>query len=268
METNPSPVPAADTTRASAARVYNFYLNGEASFEVDRDFARKMIAAVPEVPIVARLNRAFLRRAVQTCARAGIRQFLDIGSGIPGPGSVLDFAQAIDASSRVVYIDFEPVAVAHGRELLRDHSQAAMGWGDVRDPDAVFAAPEVRGLLDLTAPVALLMLGLLHYIPDDQDPYATVARYRDRVAAGSYLVLSHGTADGRPAPVQSMIDLATTSQNPAYMRSRAEIARFLEGFATLEPGVMYLPDWRPEPADDPGTPAARVMAYGAVGRKP
>ncbi|MGI5238454.1 SAM-dependent methyltransferase [Dactylosporangium sp. CA-139066] len=261
--------PEADTARASAARVYNVYLGGEQNFAVDRAFADQMIATVPEVPIVARLNRAFLRRAVQACARAGVEQFLDIGSGIPDRDSTLDFAAAVRPDSRVVYLDFEPVAVERGRAALAGEPRARMGYADLRDPEGVLGSPEVAELLDLSRPVALLMLGVLHYVADEEHPRAIVTRYRDAVAPGSYLVVSHGTDDGRPEPVRDMIDLtAAESQNPAYMRGRAEIAAFLDGFQLLAPGVVYLPDWRPEPGDDPGTPSARVMAYGAVGRRP
>jgi hypothetical protein len=145
--------------------VYNVYLGGEQNADVDREFARKMIETVPEMPIVARLNRAFLRRAVQMCARAGVRQFLDLGSGIPDRDSTLDFASAIDPDCRVVYLDFEPVAVDLGQAALSGEPRARMGWADARDPDAVLAAPEVTELLDRSEPVALLMLGLLHYGP-------------------------------------------------------------------------------------------------------
>jgi SAM-dependent methyltransferase len=261
--------PEADVARASAARVYNFYLGGEQNFAVDRAFADQMIATVPEVPIVARLNRAFLRRAVQACARAGVEQFLDIGSGIPDRDSTLDFASAVRPDSRVVYLDFEPVAVERGREALLGEPRAAMGYADLRDPEGVLNCPEVTELLDLSRPVALLMLGVLHYVADDECPAGIVSRYRDAVAPGSYLVLSHGTDDGRPVPVRDMVDLtAAEQQDPAYMRGHDDIAAFLDGFAVLAPGVVYLPDWRPEPGDERGTETARVMAYAGVGRRP
>jgi hypothetical protein len=272
MKQTPGWAPAGtDTEVASAARVYDFYLGGQQNFPVDQEFGRRVIEVMPAAPEVARLNRAFLKRAVQHCAQRGIRQFLDIGSGIPtvgGAGNVHEFVQQVAPDCRVVYTDIEPVAIAHGRAILAENPSAAMTKGALEDPDGLLATPEVRRLLDFDQPVAILMLGVLHYIPEEGDPYMLVRRYRDTMSSGSYLVVSHGTDQHRPEPVKAMINLSRSSQNPAYMRSRDEIAGFMDGFDILDPGVVFLPDWRPTSTEDDPSELARTAAYGAVGRKP
>ncbi|MEV4257163.1 SAM-dependent methyltransferase [Spirillospora sp. NPDC049652] len=259
---------APESERASVARVYDFYLGGDHNLPVDREFARQMMERVPEAPEVARLNRAFLRRAVRACARAGIRQYLDIGSGIPTVGNVHEVVAEVRPDGRVVYADHDPTAVAYGREILAGRDAASMVLGDLRDPDGVLADPEVRRLIDWDEPVAVLMLGVLHYVPDTGDPQGLVDRYTALMAPGSALVLSHGTDDALPEHVRSMTDLSKKRQSEAFMRSRAEVAAFLDGLDVLDPGVVFLPEWRPDEGDEQGSPKARVMAYGGVGRKP
>ncbi|SBT43055.1 SAM-dependent methyltransferase [Micromonospora auratinigra] len=261
--TDPSP---AGPRRARVAGVYDYYLGGDLNDEVDREFAERMMASVPEAPEVARLNRAFLARAVRHCARAGVRQFLDIGSAIPRAGTVHEIARAVTPDARVAYVDIEEEAVAHGRALLAGTPGVTMVHGDLRRPDEVLGHPEVRAVLDLAEPVALLMLGVLHYVSDADRPGALVATYREAVAPGSFLVLSHGTDDGAPQPVRSMVDLTEAGQTTAYMRTRAEVAAFLAGFTLLDPGVVFLPRWRPDPGDEPASARAAVMAYAGVGR--
>jgi S-adenosyl methyltransferase len=265
----PAPTPVAvDQERASVAGVYDYYLGGEHNSEIDREFARRMIESVPEAPEVARLNRAFLRRAVRHCAESGVRQFLDIGSGIPTVANVHDFAQAAQPDRRVVYIDSDPVAVSYGEALLADVAGVAMAHGDLREPAAVLANRHVRQLLDFSEPVALLMLGVLHYVSDEEHPIGMVTRYLDAVPSGSYLVVSHGTDDAIPEHLKSMVDLSAAKQKSAYLRSRDEVAAFFAGLELAQPGVVFLTEWRPEPSDEPGSAKARVMAYGAVARKP
>ncbi|WP_051468891.1 SAM-dependent methyltransferase [Actinomadura oligospora] len=259
---------AREPERASVARVYDFYLGGDHNLPVDREFARQMMLRVPEAPEVARLNRAFLRRAVRDCARAGIRQYLDIGSGIPTVGNVHEVVAEVRADGRVVYADHDPTAVSYGREILAGRDAASMVLGDLRDPDGLLADPEVRRLIDWDEPVAVLMLGVLHYVPDSGRPRGLVDRYTSPMAPGSALVLSHGTEDALPEHVRSMTDLSKKRQSEAFMRSRAEVAAFLDGLDVLDPGVVFLPEWRPDAGDEAGSPKARVMAYGGVGRKP
>ncbi|WP_320066139.1 SAM-dependent methyltransferase [Micromonospora sp. RTGN7] len=266
--TDPDPDPAPTASRrARVAGVYDYYLGGDLNDDVDREFALRMMASVPEAPEVARLNRAFLARAVRHCARAGIRRYLDIGSAIPRVGTVHEIARAVVPDARVVYVDIEQEAVAHGRALLDGTPGVAMIEGDLRRPDDLLARPEVRRLLDPGEPVALLLLGVLHYVSDADGPGALVTRYREAVAPGSILVVSHGTDDGAPQPVRSMVDITEEGQTTAYMRTRAEVTAFFAGFNLLDPGVVFLPRWRPEPGDEPGSPRAAVMAYGGVGHR-
>jgi hypothetical protein len=247
--------------------MYDFFLGGRHNFAVDREFARQVIEAVPEAPEVPPHNRAFLRRAVRFCVAQGIRQFLDIGSGIPTTSSVGNVHE-LAPDCRVVYVDIEPVAVRYGQEILRDTGRAAMIQGQLKDPDGILNAPEVRRLLDFDAPLGLFMLGVLHYISDDEDPWSLVARYRDKLAPGSFLVVSHGTEGDKPKPVESMIDLTKSTETPGYMRTGAEVARFFTGFDLVAPGVVCTPDWRPESPDDTGSDAANKLAVAGIGRKP
>ncbi|GAA2704337.1 SAM-dependent methyltransferase [Micromonospora olivasterospora] len=260
--------PPGTPRRASVASVYDYYLGGDRNDDVDREFARRMISSVPEAPEVARLNRAFLTRAVRHCAAAGVRQFLDIGSAIPRVAPVHETAGEKHPDRRVVYVDVEPEAVAHGRDLLAGTPGVAMIQGDLREPDVLLAHDEVRRLIDFTEPVAVLMLGVLHYVADADRPRDLVARYREAMAPGSFLVVSHGTDDGAPERVRSMVDITAEGQTTAYMRARAEVAAFFTGFDLLDPGVVFLPRWRPDPGDPPASPRAAVMAFAGVGRLP
>jgi hypothetical protein len=253
--------------RAKVANVYDYYLGGDHHSEADRAFAEQMMREVPEAQEVARLNRAFLRRAVTYCARAGVRQFLDVGSAIPRVEPVHKTAASFTADPRVVYVDIDEDAVRAGQRLLTGMTGTAMIAGDVRRPEEILDAAEVRRMIDFSEPVALLLLGVLHYVSDGEDPAGVVARYRSALAPGSFLVLSHGTDDGDPRHVQSMIDITQAGQTDAYMRSRAQVAALFDGFRLVEPGVAFLPDWRPDPAAPPASPRARVMAYGAVGSR-
>lgn len=270
---NPTPdwaPPDIDTEQVSISRMYDYFLGGHHNFEVDRAFARQVVEVVPQAPEVARLNRAFLRRAVRFCVRQGIRQFLDIGSGIPTAGSignVHELAQSLDPACKVVYVDIEPVAVKHGQTILRGNDRAAMLEGELKDPDRLLAEPEVHCLLDFEAPLALLMLGVLHYVPDEKNPYSLVRRYRDLLVPGSYLVISHGIEGDRPMPVKSMINLTKMTETPGYMRTREEVEKFFDGCELVEPGVVFTPDWRPESSEDTGSETARKLAVAGVGRR-
>jgi SAM-dependent methyltransferase len=260
-----------DTGEVGISRMYDYFLGGSHHFEADRRFAERILAVVPEAPEVAVLNRAFLLRAVRHCFDLGIRQFLDLGSGIPtvgGVGNTHELAQSLDPRCRVVYADIEPMAVHHGREILADNPLADMVECDIRDFDRLLGTPAVRGLIDFDQPLGLLMLGVLHYVPDADRPGDLVRRYRDVLAPGSCLVVSHGTEGVRPEPVQSMIDLTQSTRTPGYMRTPAEVEAFFEGFELVEPGVVPTPDWRPAPGDDRGGPVARSMACAGVGVKP
>ncbi|SHE53785.1 SAM-dependent methyltransferase [Streptoalloteichus hindustanus] len=257
-----------DLARPSAARVYDYYLGGSHNFAVDRELAAEAVQLWPDLPRIMRTNRAFLRRAVRYCLASGIRQFLDLGSGIPTVGNVHEVAQAVDPGCRVVYVDLDPVAVVHSRAILPREGRTAVVHGDLRDPDAVLAAPAVRELLDPDEPLALLMVAVLHFVQDADDPAAVVARYAEEMAPGSHLVLSHATHEGRPERAEPHQRLYARTRTPMRMRSHAEVAALLDGFELVEPGLVPLPRWRPEVGDAADDHPERFAGYAGVGRKP
>ncbi|WP_205752242.1 SAM-dependent methyltransferase [Cryptosporangium phraense] len=249
--------------RPSAARVYDYYLGGSHNFAVDRAMAEQAIRILPELPANMRANRAFLRRAVRFMIANGVRQFLDLGSGIPTVGNVHEVALSESADARVVYVDNDPVAVAHSQSILEQVPEATIVRADVTDPDAVLAAAHPK--LDFDQPIGVLMVALLHFVPDD--PRGLIARYRDAVVPGSYLAISHGTADQQGDRGSKMEALYSRSANPLVSRDRATIEGFFAGFELLEPGVVFVPRWRPDPGSRPATaPPERTATYAGVGR--
>jgi S-adenosyl methyltransferase len=258
--------PEVDVTRPNAARVYDVYLGGGHNFEVDREFARRATELLPDVAVVARMNRAYLQRVVRELSHAGVEQFLDLGSGIPTAGNVHESARAINPKARVVYVDNEPVAVAHSSMILEGNDLAGVVNADVRNPDAVLGHPQTRRLLDLDQPVALIMCTILHFISDADDPIGIVRTYRDALCAGSYLAISHGTTDNRP-DLAAFGEAYRDTPNPVTLRPRAAVERFFDGFDLIEPGLVFTPQWRPEAPDDVGTGPERSGVYAGVGRK-
>ncbi|HEX6359681.1 SAM-dependent methyltransferase [Actinophytocola sp.] len=255
-----------DLDQPSAARVYDYLLGGACNFEHDRVFAEKLLSTIPEAREVARRNRAFLRRAVRFCVDQGIRQFLDIGSGIPTVGNVHEIAQKEVPDSRVVYVDSEPVAVAHSLLILDGNEYAGAAQGNLLDVDGVLGAEPVRRLLDFDQPIAVLMAAVLHFVPDSANPGAAVARYVDAMASGSYLVLSHAAK----VDLQRSQDgwkMYNSTSTPGGGRTREDVAAFMAGTELVEPGVVWLSEWRPGSLDDTTTPE-RSIGYAAVGRKP
>jgi SAM-dependent methyltransferase len=255
-----------DVDRPSAARVYDYYLGGLHNFAADREMAARAVADWPELPRIMQANRAFLRRAVRHLVAQGIDQFLDIGSGIPTAGNVHEIAQAAVPGARVVYVDIDPVAVAHARALLADDPRTGVVQGDFTDVEAVLGDPITRSLLDLSRPVGVLVVALLHFVGDERRPADVLARYRAAMAPGSHLVVSHASADGAPDRADEHQSLYRRTATPMTMRSRDEVAALLDGFTLVEPGIVFLPQWRP---DDP-VPAAnpeRFTGYAAVGRR-
>jgi hypothetical protein len=248
----------------SAARVYDYLLGGGHNFAGDRALAEQLVQVLPARDM-ARLNRAFLRRAVLFMARQGIRQFLDLGSGIPTVGNVHEVAQAESPDSSVVYVDYEPVAVAHSELILEGNDKATVIQADMRNPDAILNATETKRLIDFSQPLGLLMVGVVQFIPDADDPWALAARYRDVLAGGSYFALSAFTWDNAPAGMAGAVEVFRNSQDPIYPRSREEIVRMFEGFELVEPGIVYTPEWRPERAEDVGDNAERSNLYAGVG---
>ncbi|MEB3371234.1 SAM-dependent methyltransferase [Saccharopolyspora mangrovi] len=257
-----------DLDRPNAARVYDYYLGGSHNFAVDRQMGDEAIAMWPELPQIMQANRAFLRRAVHYCVEQGIRQFLDLGSGIPTVGNVHEVAQLAAPGARVVYVDTDPVAVAYSKTLLTDNPDADIVRADAREPDEVLASPEVSALLDLDQPVAVMMVALLHFIGDESKPREVIARYRDAVAPGSYLAISHATAEGRPDLAGDHADLyQQRTTTPMTFRSRTEIGAFFDGFELVDPGLVFLPQWRPVSPAEVGDNPERLTALVGVGRR-
>jgi SAM-dependent methyltransferase len=255
-----------DITVPSAARMYDYYMGGAHNFTADRDLAERALAAMPDGRMLAQTNRAFLRRAVRFLAQQGIRQFLDIGSGIPTVGNVHEVAQRVAAQTRVAYVDIDPVAVSHARAMLAGNPYATAVRGDLRQPSRILTHPEVRDLVDLGQPVAVLLFAVLHFVPDSDDPAGLLATMRDMLAPGSYLVISHGTDDGRSTAELEGVYRRTGT--PLTMRDRAEVGALFAGFDVLPPGVVWASQWRPDQPEDTGERPERSGSYVAVGRLP
>jgi SAM-dependent methyltransferase len=256
-----------DIDRPSAARVYDYLLGGSHNFAVDRESAHQLLAVMPDAGVGAQAIRAFQYRAMRYLLDSGVRQFLDIGAGVPTVGSVHEVAQRFDPQSRVVYVDIDPIAVAHSRAILAGNEHAAVIQEDLRRPDAILEHCDVRGQLDFSRPVAVLVVAILHAIPDTDDPHRIIGRLRDALAPGSHLLVSHPSFDGIPEVWQRFAQVAADGGYPITPRPRAEVERFFTGFELVEPGVVWVPQWRPEDPGDVGEQPERT-AYGGVGRKP
>ncbi|HUY49598.1 MAG TPA: SAM-dependent methyltransferase [Streptosporangiaceae bacterium] len=261
--------PGVDTRRANTARVYDYWLGGSHNFLADQDVGRAIAAVEPNMRAIARANRAFLGRAVRFLAAAGIRQFLDIGSGIPTQGNVHEVAQQADPAARVVYADIDPVAIAHSKAILAGNENATIIDADLRRPAEILANRETGRLIDFSQPVGLLLMVVLHFIAGTEDPWRVVATLRDALTPGSYLVLGHATYEGKPAVAQATEKVYNRSvATQLHLRSRAEILRFFDGFDLAGPGLVHVPLWRPDsPADVPSDPSPFGCLVG-VGRKP
>lgn len=256
-----------DVTRPSAARIYDYFLGGAHNFESDRQLADHITRMTPNVADTARANRHFLRRAVEFLAGAGIRQFLDIGSGIPTAGNVHEVAAGLAADARVVYVDLDPVAVAQSLQLLGDDPNATALCFDLRDPSKILAEAEATGLIDLAEPLAVLLAGVVHFIPDADGPGAIVAQLRDALAPGSYLLISHATLDGQPPELMETQRLSVRTATELTLRPYAEIAAYFGSFELVEPGLVDIGQWRPDPAEEPDPHPERLAGYAGIGRK-
>ncbi|MDT0390101.1 SAM-dependent methyltransferase [Streptomyces dubilierae] len=257
-----------DISVPSVSRMYDYYLGGSHNFEVDREAARRAMEFMPGLPKIMQANRAFMRRAVRYAAGEGIGQFLDIGSGIPTFGNVHEVAQAARPGARVVYVDHDPVAVAHSEAVLAGNEDAAVVAADLRKPADILSSPEVERLIDLNQPVALFLVAILHFVEDEDDPYGAVAELSAALAPGSLLVLTHASYEGIPLPPEragGAVDVYEDIRNPLIMRSREEIARFFEGYDMVEPGLVAMPRWRPDTAPEDEDPYA-FSGFAGVGR--
>jgi len=254
--------------------MYDYWLGGWHNFPADQEAARRILELYPDAALGAQSNRAFMRRAVRYLTRAGIRQFLDIGSGIPTQGNVHEIAQQAAPESRVVYVDIDTVAVGESQELLKGNPAATAIRADLRDPGAILADPRLRELLDLDQPTGLLLCAVLHFIPDDDHPHALVAELVDALAPGSYLAISH-VATEAVGPESTSYQNATgvyrrRTTTGVTARGRAEVEDFFTGLDLVEPGVVWHPLWHPEPgAHDPfETEPERSLGWAGVARKP
>lgn len=256
-----------DIDRPSASRIYDHWLGGSHNFAVDREVAQQTLLAWPDAARYARANRAFLRRAVRFLAGAGIRQFLDIGSGIPTVSNVHEVAQAAAPDARVVYVDIDPVAVAHSEAILDGDDRTGVLRADVRQPKDLLDRIREQGLLDLDQPVALLLVALLHFVPDDDDPWSAIATLGDAVCSGSYLALTQGAHGDGPESDARVRELYRRTPTPLTPRGRAETERFFTGFTLVEPGLVNLSDWRPDPSEFVDDRMGRAVFYAGVGRK-
>jgi S-adenosyl methyltransferase len=267
-----APLPAGqpaeiDTSVAHPARVYDYWLGGKDNFAADREAGDRVLAATPGLRERVRAGRAFLVRAVHyLAAEAGIRQFLDIGTGIPAANNTHEVAQQAAPGSRVVYVDNDPIVLTHARALLAGGPEGSIQYidGDVRDVAAIIGA--AAKTLDLTQPTALMLLGVLHLIQDSEGPQEIVARLMGELPSGSYLVLSHPAADIHPGQAEAQRRYNERVSTPQTLRTRAEVSRFFEGLDLVPPGLVYVHTWRPGPDDI--VPPNGVSAYGGVARKP
>lgn len=254
---------------ASAARIYDYLLGGHHNVEADRLAAERLREINPDAPRASWANRAFLRRAVTFVIEQGIEQFLDIGSGIPTVGNVHEVAQRTKAEARVVYVDTDPVAVRQSLDILKGQPTVTAIRADARQPEIILGHPAVQRLLDFRRPVAVLLVALLHFVPDDEAAYRLVGVLRGALAPGSFLVLSHGTHEGVPDDVVARGErLYAGTTNPLKGRTRAQIVRFFDGLDLVEPGLVYVPQWRPEGPHSPfSDEPSRSAVLAAIGRK-
>jgi hypothetical protein len=244
------------------ARVYDYYLGGKDNFAVDRAAAEGVLAHVPELRDYALGNRAFLTRAVRLLARKGIRQFLDIGTGIPTSPNVHEIAQEVDPNAQVVYVDNDPMVSMHAEALMATNAVTSLIWADLRDVDTVLY--EAERLLDFGRPVAVMFVATLHHIEDHDDPAGIVARYLKAAVPGSYLVISHFTGDFNAEKAGLVAAGAKANDDVVKPRSHEEVLRLFNGHELIDPGLVQVPWWRPDTLVGPK--AGRVWAYGGVAK--
>lgn len=259
-----------DPALPNVARTYDYFLGGKDNFAADRAAGERILQASPEVRSTLRANRSFLGRVVRYLAgEAGISQFLDLGTGLPTAQNVHQVAQGANPSARVVYVDSDPVVLAHARAILADEEDTAVVGADLRRPAAVLNDPELVRLLDLGRPVAMLMIAVLHFVPEEDNAAEIVARYREALAPGSYVAMSLGTSDGvDPAKIADAQRVYRSASAQLTYRSRAQIEQLFDGFELVEPGLVRLPQWRPDSAaDSRGELEGSEWMLGAVGRK-
>ncbi|MCM3921186.1 SAM-dependent methyltransferase [Frankia sp. AiPs1] len=252
-----------------SARVYDYFLGGKDNFPADRAAAEQIISVFPDVQNTTQQNRAFMLRATRYLAgEVGVRQFLDIGTGIPTSPNLHEVAQGLAPDSRVVYVDNDPIVLVHARALLTSSPEGRTAYvdADFHDPARILSSAEIRETFDLDQPVVLSLIGMLHFIPDEGDPHGLVRTLKDALPSGSYLSLTHGTADFAPAEAESAAEIYRQQGIPTRLRSRDEVLSFFDGFDLVDPGLVNVLRWRADGTTD-GLSDAQVGTYGGVARK-
>lgn len=258
--------PEIDTSRPSVARVYDAILGGKDNFAADRAVAEMAHKAFPDGGRAAHVNREMLGRAVRYMAGQGVNQFLDLGSGLPTVQNTHQIAQAVSPTARVVYVDNDPIVLAHGRALLAENDTTIVVTADLREADKIWSAPEITDFLDLTQPVGLILNAVIHHVLDEEDPYGIVSRYKELLVPGSYLLLTHFSNSSAEARALEQVLLRTLGRG--QLRAANEIARFFDGLDIVEPGIGYLPDWHPDEPASAVRGISELLYVGGLGRKP
>ncbi|MFC4906008.1 SAM-dependent methyltransferase [Actinomadura gamaensis] len=261
-----------DPSRPHPARRYNYWLGGKDNFEADRVSGEAVASGFPTIRLAAIENRRFMQRAVRYLAReAGVRQFLDIGTGLPSAGNVHEIAQSIDPASRIVYVDNDPIVLVHARALLTSSPEGATAYldSDLRDPERILADPALHETLDLSRPVALMLVAITHFLTDEDDAYGKVRTLVDALAPGSHVAITNATTDYLTPEELAAVDEANRRSGiPFRNRSRAEFTRFFDGLDLLEPGVTSVVEWRPDTPPEDRPPVEQVSMHCAVARVP
>lgn len=257
-----------DTTRPHPARMYDAYLGGKDNYAADREAVRQVLRVAPELRDTARANRAFLQRAVRfLVGEAGIRQILDIGTGIPSAGNVHEVAGQVAPGTRVAYVDNDPIVHVHANALLTGSGTTRIILADLREPEKILRHPKVGELIDFSQPVGLLLVAVAHFLTDAENPGRVLATLRDALAGGSYLVLSHATADFRTEAARQAAAVYDQATSTITLRSHTQIAAFFEGWELVEPGLVQLPLWRPDGRRPRPKELSKIWGYGGVARR-
>ena len=260
-----------DTSRPHPARVYDYWLNGKTHYVADRLAAERVVDVWPDVVQTARLNRDFMHRATRWLVReAGVRQFIDVGAGIPTEPNLHQVAQAVAPETRVLYVDHDPVVLQHAKELLNGSPEGRTAYlhADFTDPASILTSPQLRATIDLSRPVALSLIALLHFVTDEQGAYEKVRVLMDALPSGSYLVVSHATADFDPDLLTRVAEAYESAVAQGQIRSSSEVSRFFEGLVPVDPGIVVAHRWRPDDDAHVDILDAEFPVYGGLARKP
>ena len=257
-----------DTTTPHPARMYDALLGGKDNYAADRQAVRQLLKAAPEARDSARANRAFLQRVVRLLvSETGSRQIIDVGTGIPAAGNVHEVAAQVAPDTRVAYVDNDPIVHVHANALLTGSGTTSIILADLRDPQAILDHPKIRALIDFGEPVALLLVAILHFITEEENPAQILAAFHEALPGGSYLALSHATGDFRPAAAQHAAAVYDRATSPVTLRTRAQVAALFEGWELVEPGLVQVPLWRPDGKPPRQRELDRIWVYGGVARK-